>query len=274
MKKEQMSKKNEVKQKKHTSTRELRTTIQGSRLEVREQNGTKKLAGYAVVFNSPADLIDFTEIIAPGSFTRTLREDDQVMLRDHKSELLLGRVSAGTLKLTQDDIGLAFELTVPNTSLGQDTYESVRLGNLQGCSFGFLVRHDTWKQDGNGRLTRIIDDVMCMEVTLTAFPAYEATSVDLRSIREKLKKCSKRDLDDDDDDYRPECDPDAPDYDPDACPDEDDDVEERCSCECSSCSEGDCEDCTNPDCDDDDCDGCPIQTRQAHSALLLRRLRN
>jgi len=145
---------------------EIRTTIQGSKLEVREQNGSKKLAGYAVVFNSPTDIGDFTEIIAPGSFTRTLREDDQVLLRDHKSELLLGRVSAGTLKLTQDgDVGLWFEVTLPNTALGQDTYENVRLNNLQGCSFGFLVRHDTWTQDSSGRLTRVIDDVLCVEVT-------------------------------------------------------------------------------------------------------------
>ena len=209
-----------------------------------------------------------------------MREDDQVMLRDHKSELLLGRVSAGTLKLTQDDIGLAFEVALPNTALGQDTYENVRLSNLLGCSFGFIVRHDTLQQDGKGRLTRIIDDVQCLEVTLTAFPAYEATSVDLRRIRAKLKN-SKRESDDDDelDDV---CDPDSDSCDPDACQqlkdDEDDDTEEdrSCSCSCRACAENeDCENCTNESCpdDDNDCLDCGMALRHARLALLKRRLR-
>ena len=177
-----------------------------------------------VVFNSPTEIDGFKEQVAPGAFTRTLREDDQVMLRDHKSELLLGRVSAGTLRLTQDHIGVAFELTVPNTSLGQDTFENVRLKNLKGCSFGFLVRDEQWAQDSNGNLLRTILDVQCFETTLTAFPAYDATSVDIRSVRDKLS--TKRDEDDEDkeeNDYRPECDPDSDDYDEDADCDEDDD---------------------------------------------------
>jgi uncharacterized protein len=167
---------------------EHRSTIQASRLEVRESGGVKKLSGYAVVFNSPADIGgQFTEKVAPGAFTRTLNEDDQVILRDHQSEILLGRRSAGTLKLTQDDIGLAFSVTLPATANGDDAYENVRLGNLKGCSFGFIVRDDVWSQDSQGALTRVINDVQLFEITLTAFPAYEATSVAIsRSARAKL----------------------------------------------------------------------------------------
>jgi HK97 family phage prohead protease len=191
------------------------------------------------------------------------------MLRDHQSELLLGRRSAKTLRLTQDEIGVAFELTVPNTSLGQDTFENVRLGNLKGCSFGFQVRDDDWQQDASGKLTRIIKNVLCFETTLTAFPAYPATSVDLRSIRAKLK--CKRESDDDELDV---CNPDSPDYDPDTCDEED--RSEECSCDCPECLAGDCSECSDPDCDDPDCydeERCPNQLRQAHYQLLLRRLR-
>lgn len=249
--------------------RELRTTILGSRLEVREQkDGKKKLRGYAVVFNSPANIGgSFIETIAPGSFTKTLREDDQIMLRDHKSELLLGRRSAGTLSLTQDKTGVAFEVTLPDTALGQDTYENVRLGNLKGCSFGFFVRDDEWSQDGLGNLTRIIKDIQCFEVTLTAMPAYESTSVDLRSVRSKLRKKSDDDdlglLDDDNDDDDDDSDG--------------DDDEQRCDCACENCQAGNCDECTDTDCDDEDCadNDCPAQiTRAAHLALLTRRLRS
>lgn len=253
--------------------KEIRSTIQGSKLEAREaQDGSKKLKGYAVVFNSPADIGDFTEIVAPGSFTQTLREDDQVMLRDHQSELLLGRRSAKTLILTQDEIGVAFELAVPNTSLGQDTYENVRLGNLKGCSFGFIVRDSDWQQDRDGKLTRVIKNVQCFETTLTAFPAYPATSVDTRSVRSKLKL--KRD---DDDDELDVCNEDSPDYDPDACQawkdDDDGDDEEECECECQQCGDDRCEKCSNVNCQDENCLACANQERAAHMALLMRRLR-
>jgi HK97 family phage prohead protease len=234
-----------------SSKPELRSTLQGSRLEVREQNGQKKLKGYAAIFNSPADIGgDFTEIVAPGAFTRTLTEDDQVMLRDHLSQLLLGRRSAGTLCLRQDKTGLAFDVSpLPNTTLGNDTFEDVRIGNLKGCSFGFVVRDDTWTQDADGKLTRVLNDIQLVEVTLTAFPAYDSTSVDVRSIRAKRLTKSQDDLDD----------PDSLDDDDNLDDPDDDPEEERCDCDCPECIAGNCQDCTNEDCDADDCEGCPNQ---------------
>jgi HK97 family phage prohead protease len=247
-----------------TPKQEQRTTIQGSKLEVRESAGVKKLAGYAVVFNSPTDIAgQFTEIIAPGSFTRTLREDDQVMLLDHQSALLLGRRSATTLKLTQDIQGVFFELSLPNSPLGQEVYEGVRLGNWAGCSFGFQVRDDEWTQDAKGDLTRTVKDVRCLETTITAFPQYTDTTIDIRSIRAKLKRDSDANPDDD-----------CPDADKDAdgnCPDNE---ENRCDCECTFCEDGDCADCSDPDCDDESCEDCPAtRQRNAHLELLKRRIR-
>jgi HK97 family phage prohead protease len=255
------------KQQKQQQAVELRTTIQGSRLEARESaEGEKRLAGYAVVFNSPANIGGaFFETIAPGSFTQTLRNDDQIMLRDHKSELLLGRRSAGTLALTQDQRGVAFEVTLPDTELGRDTYENVRLGNLKGCSFGFFVRDDEWNQDASGNLTRIIKDVRCFEVTLTSLPAYDSTSVDVSNVRANL---TKRDDDDDND----ECDPDSDAYDPDADCDEE---REECDCDCDDCEEDNCLECSNVECASEAClaNRCGVQERHMHFALITRRLR-
>jgi uncharacterized protein len=222
---------------------EHRSTIQASRLEVRESNGVKKLSGYAVVFNSPADIGgQFTESVAPGSFTRTLQDDDQVILRDHQSEILLGRRSAGTLKLSQDEIGLAFSVTLPSTSNGDDAYENVRLGNLKGCSFGFIVRDDDWTQNSGGSLSRVIKDVQLFEITLTAFPAYDATSVAIsRSARAKL--IGKRSDEDDDPNDHPGQ---HWDDEQDAWVDDDDDSEDddesedfRCSYRCMACRSAD-----------------------------------
>jgi len=257
------------KQKKLQTKRELRTTIQGSQLEIREVQGGRTLAGRCVVFNQPANIGGaFLETIAPSSFSQTLREDDQIMLRDHRSELLLGRRSAGTLTLSQDQIGVTFEVSLPDTELGRDTYENVRLGNLRGCSFGFLVRDDEWSQDAAGNLTRLLKNVQCFEVTLTSMPAYDSTSVDIRSVRAKLNRSVDEDDDSEDDDESDVCNPDSPDYDSDA------DCEDRCDCTCEFCSQDDdCSSCSDDQCDATDCLSCPAQTRAAHPQLLIRRLK-
>src|SRR5665213_291414 len=233
-----------------SSKPELRSTLKGSQLEVREQKGVKKLSGYAVVFNSPADIGgDFTEIVAPGAFTRTLKEDDQVMLRDHLSQLLIARKSAGTLILRQDKTGLAFEVSpMPSTTLGNDTYEDVRNGSLTGCSFGFFVRDDTWTQDADGKLMRVINDIKLVEVTLTAFPAYDSTSVDVRTIRAKRLTTKSQDDDPDSED----------DLDSEEGPDD------SCDCDCPECEGDDCAHCSNSDCDDPNCLLCPSGERAAH----------
>ena len=73
-------------------------------------DGSQILTGYAVRFNSPSvDLGGFTEVCAPGMFTRTLKESpDVLMLRDHSTSALLARTTSGTLTFTQDSNGLAF----------------------------------------------------------------------------------------------------------------------------------------------------------------------
>jgi HK97 family phage prohead protease len=126
---------------------------------------------------------EFRERIAQGAVTRTLNEHpDVVMLLAHDSGRVLGRVSAGTLSLQQDRIGLYFSLQVdPSTPEGQTALGTVGRQDVKGCSFGFRVRGETWEDGGNRLPLRTITDVDLLEVTLTAFPAYETTSASLRS---------------------------------------------------------------------------------------------
>lgn len=82
--------------------RELRTYTASQPLTLRAApDGSKQVAGYAIVWNSPSvDLGGFTEICSPSMLNRTLKESpDVLILRDHRSELLLGRTTAGTLDL-------------------------------------------------------------------------------------------------------------------------------------------------------------------------------
>lgn len=244
--------------------REVRSFAASQPMTVRTApDGSKQVAGYAIVWNSRSvDLGGFTEICSATMLDRTLKENPDVLaLRDHKSELLLGRTTANTLSLRVDSKGLAFTITLPKTNIGDDTAENVRLGNLSGCSFGFSCINDSWAADAAGNVVRTLLDVDLAEISITSFPAYQATTVNTRSCPVALRSKLKRDATDMD----PDCDSDVDDD----CPQ---DEEERCDCDCAACENGDCDECTNDDCDDDDCEGCPMQDEARSDGLRIRRL--
>lgn len=140
----------------------------------------RTLTGYAATFNNPTKIGDFTEIIAPGAFAQSLSaRADILALVDHNPEKLLGRTAAGTLDLRQDANGLAYTITLPDTSLGRDILTLAERGDLGGMSFGFAVPKagDAWE----GR-TRTLKSVTLFEISVvTAFPAYQGTSIQARA---------------------------------------------------------------------------------------------
>jgi len=143
-----------------------------------------KLVGHAAVFDSPADLGTFVEVVRRGAFTRSLQHAVDVQaLYDHERRSILGRVSAGTLRLREDAQGLAFELDLPDTTVGRDLAVLVHRGDVSGCSFGFVVPPggDRWDQRA-GKTTRELCQVDLREITITPLPAYPDTSVAMRSM--------------------------------------------------------------------------------------------
>jgi HK97 family phage prohead protease len=142
----------------------------------------RKLGGYAAVFSTPAKIGGFTETIIPGAFRATLAtRSDVVALVDHNPAQLLGRTASGTLRLSEDARGLAFELDVPATQLGNDMLALAQRSDLGGMSFGFHVPPggDAWP----ARDVRELRAVDLIEVSIAqAWPAYPDTTVALRSL--------------------------------------------------------------------------------------------
>ena len=156
-------------------------------LEFRSTGGLssngKKLTGYAAIFNSEADLGGFVEVVRNGAFRKSLEGGTNIRaLYHHQGDALLGTTRGGTLKLKEDAHGLAFELALPDTTHGRDLAILVDRGDVAGCSFGFRVRDggDRWEQRGS-QLVRELLDVDLVEITLTADPAYQDTTVAMRS---------------------------------------------------------------------------------------------
>jgi HK97 family phage prohead protease len=266
---------------KNNTTREVRSFTAARPFTVRTTaDGSKQISGYALIWNSPSvDLGGFTEICDPGMLTRTLRESpDVLMLRDHKQELLLGRTTAGTLQLNVDSTGLAFTVTLPQTAIGEDTYENVKLGNLSGCSFGFTTVQDDFSIDNDGNVVRTLLDVDLFEISITSFPAYQDTSVSARSRAQELRTALAQRDDDDLDDCDPTIDADCNDLDDSDDDDDDETNSVRCSCRCERCVMSDCTNCYRSSCTDRACRdaGCmmPAQDEDRADALRVTQLFN
>ena len=152
---------------------------------------SRTLTGYAAVFNSEADIGGyFREVIAPGAFADTLKDSDVRALVDHDSGRLIGRKSNGTLRLSEDKRGLKVEIDLPDTSDGRDVAALVERGDMDGMSFGFMVTHDEWDETSDPP-TRTIHAVNLREVSAVTFPAYDDTSLALRTLEGAKEEARK-----------------------------------------------------------------------------------
>lgn len=160
----------------------------GVRLEARA-DGKPTVVGYAAVFHRAGDpgteyelYDDLVEAVAPGCFDRALREkDDCRALVNHDPGQLVGRASAGTLRLSVDATGLRYEIDPPDTQAGRDMVESVRRGDMTGSSFAFQVRSLTYSKRDDGRYQRTLNDVALFDVGPVTYPAYGGASAGVRS---------------------------------------------------------------------------------------------
>jgi HK97 family phage prohead protease len=151
------------------------TRVSAAQFEIRETADGMTFEGYAAVFNSRSqNLGGFTEFVAPGAFTRSLKaRNDVKLLWNHDSGAVLGSTRAGSMTLTEDAKGLKVIAKLPNTQLGRDTAELLRTGLVDSMSFGFNVIKDKWNGSGD---ERTLESVRLFEVSVVAFPAYQATS--------------------------------------------------------------------------------------------------
>lgn len=147
-------------------------------VEVRAEG--RKLTGYAATFGTEARIADFIEVIAPGAFQRSLATGTDILaLADHDPKRVLARTKSGTLRLQEDERGLRFEIDVPDTTAGRDILALAARSDLGGMSFGFSVDPDGEEWRGDKRTLRA---VKLHEISVvSAFPAYEGTSVSARA---------------------------------------------------------------------------------------------
>lgn len=162
------------------TNRQLRAVA--THFETREDGDTPHISGHFAVFNSVYDIgFGMSESIAPGAFSETLGGDIRA-LTNHDARLVLGRTSAGTLTLREDESGLWGDIAInPNDSDAMNTWARVQRGDVTQCSIGFdIIKEETESRD-DGSVHWTIREVKLYEVSVCTFPAYEETNISARS---------------------------------------------------------------------------------------------
>lgn len=151
--------------------------------ETRETGGARVIEGYFSVFGDVYDMGGgITESVDPHAFDGETSGDVRALI-DHESRLVLGRTSAGTLKLRADARGLWGEIAINEADAdAMSLYARVQRGDVTQCSFGFEILDEDMRVDPDkGSVHFVIKRVRLIEVSVVTFPAYEAASVSARA---------------------------------------------------------------------------------------------
>lgn len=168
---------------------ERRFFAQPLAIEQREGKESRTISGYAAVFNKDSeDFGGWVERIDARAFDDVLK-DDAVALFNHDPNMILARNNVN-MTLSIDKIGLKYSFEAPNTSVGNDLLENIRLGNIRQSSFAFTTSSHVWDEskDKNVPSVRTITKVERLyDVSPVTYPAYPDTTVASRSLKTKLE---------------------------------------------------------------------------------------
>jgi len=157
-------------------------------VEVRAAEESRRvIGGYAAKFNRLSrNLGGFVERIDPRFFNKSAGDGwPDVMARyNHDDNMLLGTSAAGTLRLGIDDVGLVYEVDLPQHR--SDVFELVARGDVRQSSFAFLAYEDDWGETEDGYPVRTLVSGRLVDVAPVNTPAYPDTSTGLRSLAERV----------------------------------------------------------------------------------------
>lgn len=157
----------------------------GSELEVRSAKGSssRTIGGYAAVFNrNSEDLGGFRERIIPTFFNKSRADGwPGVVCRfNHQDNFLLGTTRSGTLNLSIDNVGLVYDVDLPECR--GDVLEMTQRRDLAHSSFAFQCYDEEWLPGDGGYPMRHLVSGRLIDVAPVTVPAYPDATVGLRSL--------------------------------------------------------------------------------------------
>ena len=166
------------------STEKTKKETRNFQHEVRSEEGSRHVEGYALLFGVRSDGLWFDEVIERNALDGVLEKSNVFALLNHDmSRGILARWNRKAISLTLevDEKGLRYSFDAPNTALGDELIESLRRGEINQSSFCFSAEKDTWEKKEDGNWKRTIHKIgQLYDVSPVYDAAYSSTSVDLR----------------------------------------------------------------------------------------------
>lgn len=165
-------------------------------------DGKMTVKGYALRFGSTYDMGWFTEEIDRRALDGADMTDVRILF-NHDPNQILGRTMSGTARVGVDDIGMWYEVDLPNSPNGQNAREAIERGDVSQSSWGFsLLRNDVgksigdeWQVNGGKKHRRITAIDTVYDASPVVYPANPDTSIAKRSL-EAVETVEKREDDD------------------------------------------------------------------------------
>lgn len=170
------------------------------RCELRSENEGRRISGKAISFDTQSNDIGFIEILHRGCISQELIDSSNIVfLYNHDYNQVIARANKGkgTLNIDLRNDGVYFDLEVPNTTMGNDLLENIRLGNITQCSFGFNYANEegAYKDEKiDGVWYRNVYKIgELFDLSAVTYPAYDDTYVNARmqersKMEDKLKE--------------------------------------------------------------------------------------
>ncbi len=171
--------------------REIRAIPAEFRIQQTE-NEPLKIIGYAARFNELSEeMWGMREKIAPGAFTEAIGKSDVRALWNHDPNYVLGRTKNGTLQIREDEQGLFYEVTPPDTQWARDLVESIKRGDVDQSSFAFTVDVQEWDESSEPVIRTIVKVRELYDVSPVTYPAYPTATSGVRSLKDVAEEHRK-----------------------------------------------------------------------------------
>jgi len=158
------------------------------KVELRARDEKRTIGGYAAKFEKPSqNLGGFIEVIQRSFFNKSKGDGwpDVLARYNHDDNMLLGTTGSGTLRLNVDEVGLDYQVDLPQAR--GDVLELVDRGDVHKSSFAFRVYEDDWTMSDQGFPQRSLLSGQLIDVAPVNSPAYLDTSTGLRSLADKFE---------------------------------------------------------------------------------------
>ena len=173
--------------------------------EFSKEPDSREIKGLAIPVESRSELLfskdrKFYEIIERSAITPELIANNDIKLYvNHDASqgtFARSKYGEGSLHLEITDRGLEFTTELPETEKGQELLKGIERGDYDAISFRMIVgkEHYDPKPNEDGTWNRHIDNIRWLDEIsiLSQAPAYNATTVDLRSLEEAEKEYEQR----------------------------------------------------------------------------------